>query len=199
MKKIILIISTVIVVGLSVYAVSDYNKKQQRALTNTPPSSTTSKNNSSSETIEANETADTETPEKIAAPDFKLKDLSGKEISLSDLKGKRVFINFWATWCPPCKAEMPELEKLYQETKSSDLVIITVNLGEDKATVHKFIESNKYNFPVLLDSKNEAAALYGIRSIPTSYFIDKDGYIANGKIGAMNLEEMRSYVEGISK
>jgi peroxiredoxin len=92
---------------------------------------------------------------------------------------------------------MPELEKLYQETKTSDLVIITVNLGEDKATVQNFIEKNKYTFPVLLDVNNEVAALYGIRSIPTSYFIDKEGYVVNGKIGGMSLDEMRSYVESI--
>lgn len=201
MKKTILIALTVLVVALSVFAVSDYNKKQQTLTT--PPSTSTSENSSGSEASEpkdnadSKETAEAGNPEKIAAPDFKLMDLSGKEVSLSDLKGKRVFINFWATWCPPCKGEMPELEKLYQETKSSDLVIIAVDLGEDKVTVQKFIEKNKYNFTVLLDAKNEAASLYGIRSIPTSYFIDKDGYIVNGKIGAMNLEEMRSYVDSI--
>jgi thiol-disulfide isomerase/thioredoxin len=200
MKKTIIIALTVLVVALSVFAVSDYNKKQ--ALT-TPPSSSTSEINpvtdasDSKDNTDSTETAKTENSEKVAAPDFKLKDLSGKEVSLSDFKGKRVFVNFWATWCPPCKAEMPELEKLYQETKTSDLVIIAVDLGEDKATVQKFIEKNKYNFQVLLDTNNEAASLYGIRSIPTSYFIDKDGYIVNGKIGAMNLEEMRSYVNSI--
>ena len=70
--------------------------------------------------------------EKIAALNFKLKDLNGVEVSLSDFKGKKVFLNFWASWCPPCKAEMPDLEKLYQETKDSDLVILAVNIGEDK-------------------------------------------------------------------
>lgn len=201
MKKTILIALTVLVVALSVFAVSDYNKKQQALIT--PPSNSTNEKNTGNEASEpkdntdSKETAEAGNSEKIAAPDFKLKDLRGKEVSLSDLKGKRVFVNFWATWCPPCKAEMPELEKLYQETKDSDLVIIAVDLGEDKATVQKFIEKNKYNFQVLLDTNNEAAALYGIRSIPTSYFIDKDGYIVNGKIGAMNLEEMKSYVKSI--
>ncbi|WP_206872404.1 TlpA disulfide reductase family protein [Clostridium zeae] len=67
------------------------------------------------------------------AIDFKLKTLDGKEVSLSDLKGKNIFINFWATWCPYCVQEMPEIEKLYQETKNSDLIILGIDIGEDNA------------------------------------------------------------------
>ena len=138
------------------------------------------------------ENSQTTTKEK--AIDFKLKDLNGKDVSLNDFKGKNVLLNFWATWCPPCKAEMPDIEKLYQENKNSDLVILAVNLGEDKQTVKSFIEKNKYNFDILLDSDQDVAIKYNIVSIPTSFFIDKEGNIVSKKIGAMTLEEMKSYI-----
>lgn len=136
---------------------------------------------------------------KIKATDFKLKDLNGKDISLSDLKGKKIFLNFWASWCPPCEAEMPDIEKLYQETKGSDLVIIAVNLGEEPKTVKSFIDSNKYNFKVLLDEDQSVAIKYNITAIPTSYFVDKEGNIVSKKIGAMTYEEMKGYIESLNK
>lgn len=103
-------------------------------------------------------------PIKIKAIDFKLKDLEGNEFSLSNLKGKRVFLDFWATWCPLCKAEMPEIEKLYQETKDSDLIIVAVDIGESLNTIKIFIDSNKDNFKVLLDS-DQSVAFVGIKNV----------------------------------
>lgn len=126
--------------------------------------------------------------------DFTLEDIKGSKIMLSELKGKKVFLNFWATWCPPCKAEMPDIEKLYQETKDSDLVILAVNVGEDKKTVQDFIEENGYNFPVLLDVKGEVSQLYQVTGIPTSYFIDTKGYLDDGVTGAVSMERMKEYV-----
>lgn len=134
---------------------------------------------------------------KTKAPDFKLKDLDGKEISLSDLKGKKVYINFFATWCPPCKEEMPDLEKLYQETKNSDLIILAISGGEDKSTVENFVKENNYNFEVLLDPDGVANMSYNISSIPTSYFIDENGNIVNKRIGLMTLNQMKAYIENI--
>ncbi|WP_139905776.1 TlpA disulfide reductase family protein [Clostridium thermarum] len=136
---------------------------------------------------------------KVKAPDFTLTDTQGNKVTLSDLKGKKVYLNFWATWCPPCRKEMPDIEKLYQETKDSDLVILAVNLGEDKDTVTAFADKNNYNFRILLDSAETVAIDYQIRSIPTSYFIDEEGYVRAGKIGLMTLEEMKQYVELLNK
>lgn len=132
---------------------------------------------------------------KRSAQDFKLKDLDGKEVSLNDLKGKKIFLNFWATWCPPCRAEMPEIEKLYQETKGSDLVILAVDIDEDRSIVKSFIDQSKYNFKVLLDMDAKVASAYNISSIPSSYFIDKEGNIVATHLGSMNLSQMKSYID----
>ena len=126
--------------------------------------------------------------------DFTLEDLNGNKVTLSELKGKKVFLNFWATWCPPCKAEMPDIEKLYQETKDTDLVILAVNVGEDKKTVQGFVKDKEYNFNVLLDVKGEVSQLYQVTGIPTSYFIDTEGYLDDSVTGAIPLESMKEYV-----
>jgi len=129
--------------------------------------------------------------------DFELEDLNGKKVALSEQKGKKVFLNFWATWCPPCKAEMPDIEKLYQETKDSGLVILAVNVGEDKKTVQDFITKNKYNFPVLLDVKGEISQLYQVTGIPTSYFINTNGFLDDGATGAIPFESMKDFVNNL--
>lgn len=194
MKKITIILGLLLLIGGSVYTVYNYNKSQvsnPNNIINTESNSPDKKQNDNFK----NETA--LKVSKTKAMDFKLKDLTGKEVSLSDYKGKKVFLNFWATWCPPCKAEMPEMEMLYQETKNSDLVILAVNLDEEKNTVQKFINSNKYNFPVLLDTGNIVASQYEVVSIPTSFFIDKEGNIVDKHIGAMTIEDMKNYINNI--
>jgi len=135
--------------------------------------------------------------EKIKAHDFNLKDLDGASVSLKSLKGKNVYVNFWATWCPPCKAEMVELEKLYQETKDTDLVILAIDLGENKKTVADFMIKNNYNFKVVL-SDTKTAELYKISSIPVSIFIDKDGNIVSSQIGGMSYEEMKEQIDKLN-
>lgn len=131
--------------------------------------------------------------------DFTLTDLEGKSVKLSDLKGKKVLLNFWATWCPPCQAEMPDMEKFYAETKDTDLVILAVNIGEDRETAKSFMEKSGYSFRVLLDTGSEVAALYNIRAIPTSYFINSDGNISNQHIGAMDLLQMKQYLSEMNQ
>ena len=148
MKKLLIVLIASIIVGVSIYTLNTYNassSKSNSSVENTDKNSTT-QNNAPTQPIGINPNVT-----KTKAIDFKLKDLNGKELSLSDLKGKKVFLNFWATWCPPCKAEMPEIEKLYQETKDSNLVIVAVEIGEPLNTVKSFIDGNKYNFKVLLD------------------------------------------------
>lgn len=192
MKKIIWPLVAVLVFGISIYTVVDYNKNKSKDLgITTKENSTTEKASDASKDPSTVESSDAE---KIAALDFKLKDLNGKDVSLSDYKGKSVFLNFWASWCPPCKAEMPDIEKLYQQTKDSDLVILAVNIGEDKTTAKSFMESNKYSFTVLLDSSQNIAAQYNIAAIPTSFFIDKEGNIVSTIKGGMTLEQMKANI-----
>ena len=120
----------------------------------------------------------------VKAEDFTLENLEGSPVSLKDFQGKVVFLNFWATWCPPCRAEMPHMEKLWQKFKEEDFVILAVDLREGKEKVSSFVKENGYTFPVLLDSGGEVANTYGIRAIPTTYLVDPEGKIAGKALGA---------------
>ncbi|WP_040210459.1 TlpA disulfide reductase family protein [Clostridium polynesiense] len=206
MKKYIIALGVAVLIGASAFTVYTYNKglKEKEAAELKLAEEKRAEEERKKEEQKSNEESkEKETQEngskdnKEAASDFKLKDLSGKEVSLSDFKGKKIFLNFWASWCPPCKAEMPDMEKLYQETKDSDLVILAVNIGEGRPTASKFIKENKLNFPVLLDDTTAIALKYEVASIPTSYFIDKDGNISAKHIGMMSYEKMKSFVDNI--
>jgi thiol-disulfide isomerase/thioredoxin len=199
MKRLIIVLLALILIGISIYTVNTYN-------TSIANNKVSQENTANSSSIQSNSNKSANAPIRInpnviktKALDFKLKDLDGKELSLSDLKGKKVFLNFWATWCPSCKAEMPEIEKLYQETKNSDLVIVSVDIGESLSIVKSFVDSNKYNFKVLLDSDESIATKYSISAIPTSYFIDADGYIISKNVGAMDIDQMKAYIKNLDK
>ena len=205
MKKIIWPLVVVLVFGISIYSVTNYNNKKSEQLALTTKQTSAAKiaaqnakdsSEAAAKAAEALKAADTKSSseKKIAATDFKLKDLNGKEVSLSDFKGKKVFLNFWASWCPPCKAEMPDIEKLYEETKDSDLIILAINLGETKNTTKSFIDNNKYNFKVLLDSDQSVANQYSITAIPTSFFIDKEGYIVSTVRSSLTIDDMKEYI-----
>jgi peroxiredoxin len=131
------------------------------------------------------------------APDFTLTDLNGSPVTLADYKGKNIYLNFWASWCDPCKEELPDIENVYQEYKEKDFVVLTVNTGEEKETVKSFIESNAYTFPVLLDAKMDVARQYKTNDIPVSFFINKEGFIVSKKVGLMTGEEMKAAIEGL--
>lgn len=118
------------------------------------------------------------------APDFELANLDGEIISLSDLRGSPVLLNFWATWCPPCREEMPYLQQVYQEWSPKGLELLTVNIGESSSSVKGFLEANELSLPVLLDSTKEVADWYNITAIPVSLFIDEEGVIRVKIIGA---------------
>jgi len=187
-------IVSVTLVGVSIYTLNNYNNKPKTTVENTANGKTTTTKTDPNNEIKINPNVI-----KTKAIDFKLKDLSGKELSLSDLKGKKVYLNFWATWCPPCKAEMPEIQKLYEETKDSNLVIVAVEIGEPLSTVKSFIDESKYGFKVLLDSDQSVASKYNVASIPTSYFIDVDGNIISKSIGGLNINQMRAYIKTLDK
>lgn len=111
---------------------------------------------------------------KTMAPDFELKDMEGNTVKLSDFLGKKVMINFWATWCKYCVEEMPDLMKL-QEAHKDDLVVLFVNVGESKDTVQKFIDKEKLTGTVLLDENKDVASLYGVDAYPTTFAINEKG------------------------
>jgi thiol-disulfide isomerase/thioredoxin len=122
--------------------------------------------------------------EKVEIVDFELADLKGETVSLSSFHGKVVFLNFWATWCGPCRSEMPSMEKLHQAFSEDGLEIVAVNLMEGEKAVQRFMDDNKLTFTVLLDSNGRVGSMYGARAIPTTYIIDRDGYILAGMAGS---------------
>ena len=135
----------------------------------------------------------------IPAIDFTLKDQYGNTHTLSDYKGKTVFLNFWATWCSPCKAEMPDIQKLYEEFQQEDVVILGVaapNLGREKSEegIKGFLEENGYTYPVVMDTEAEAFQAYGINSFPTTFMIDKDGNVFGYIPGQLSEETMRDII-----
>ena len=119
-----------------------------------------------------------------AAPSFQLTDIDGQSVSLSDFQGEPVLLNFWATWCGPCRMEMPFIQEVYDERSQPGLVILAINIGESLTTVEEFIQDYNLTFPVLLDLEENVAEKYNIRAIPTTYFIDSDGIIRDIMIGA---------------
>lgn len=124
------------------------------------------------------------------APDFQLETLTGETVRLSDFRGKRVMLNFWASWCPPCRAEMPDMVDFYQD---KDIEILAVNLTDTETAlndVEHFVDAYELDFPVLLDTDLEVASLYAIQPIPTTFMIDSDGVISFKIFGPMNYNLM---------
>ena len=140
--------------------------------------------------------------EIILAPDFTLTDQNGNIHTLSDYKGQTVFLNFWATWCPPCRSEMPEIQKLYEEYgyNEEELVVLGIaapDVGRegDINSVTAFLIENEYTFPVAMDSQGTITYLYGIRAYPTTFMISEDGSIYGYVEGALTEDLMRSIVD----
>ena len=197
-KNIIIGIAATILVVMAVYVTKNYNSKAEIVIN--PPQQDQQAEQPASDPIPSSDSEDNSGEPKINLMDnydFTLKDLEGNEVKLSSLKGKKVFLNFWATWCPPCKAEMPDIEKLYQETKDSSLVILAINVDTDKKAAQDFIDANNYNFTVLWDENGEVSRLYQVTAIPTSYFIDTEGFLGGGTRGMISLEAMKEYVNNL--
>lgn len=135
-------------------------------------------------------------------PDFALPGLNGKTVALSDFKGQKVILNFWATWCPPCRQEMPEFNELNAELKQSgEAVLLAVNLTdgrrETKSKVTEFLKSNKYDLQVLLDTQSEVAAMFSIRGIPTTIVIDSEGVMRGQIVGATTKAAVLNIVRNV--
>lgn len=113
-----------------------------------------------------------------------LKDLNGNMVRLSDFRGKVVFLNFWATWCSPCRIEMPSMERLHKKLKDRGLVMLAINLEEPVSLVRAFFEEYKLSFTALLDTKGEVGVMFGISALPTTFIIYEDGRIIGAAMGA---------------
>lgn len=118
-----------------------------------------------------------EYPAPSEAKEFTLKDAANKKVNLKDFRGKVVMLNFWATWCGPCRDEMPSMEKLYQQFKEKGFVILAVASGEDANSVNKFVKQYNLTFPALVDSDYRVSDSYKIWALPTTYFINSRGQI----------------------
>ena len=130
----------------------------------------------------------------IAPPvDFSLLNLNNKTVTLSDLKGKIVFLNFWTTWCGECRVEMPLMQKLYISFKDKDFAMVAVSLNEPKSVVEKFFVEYKLTFTALLDSNGELGTPFGIRGIPMTYILGRDGGIIGKAIGSRQWDSKESF------
>ena len=136
------------------------------------------------------------------APEFELKTTTSETVKLSDLRGQAVLVNLWATWCPPCRAEMESIEKVYQEYKDRGFAVLAVNMTyqDDPLAIMPFVNKQKLTFPILLDETGDMANAYQLRSLPSSYFIRPDGVINEVVIGGpMSEALLRTRIEDILK
>ena len=138
--------------------------------------------------------------EGFLAPDFTLDTLDGTKVTLSELRGKIVIINLWATWCPPCRAEMPALENAYEQYKDSGVVILGLNVTnqDSEKDIPPFVKEFGLTFPILLDRDGSVSTLYQLRGLPTTYFVNREGIIRTVVVGGpMNETFIRSKIEAL--
>ena len=130
------------------------------------------------------------------APDFVLDDLSGNPVKLSDLKGRLVVLNFWATWCTPCRTEMPEFQEIYQQYEP-DLVVLGINLEQKPAEIQDFVSQLGITYPILLDIEGLVSKLYKVIQLPNTYFIDRQGIIRIRHIGFLSSDQFHQYLDRV--
>lgn len=134
------------------------------------------------------------------APNFELLDMEGNRVELSDYRGERVLINFWATWCPPCRAEMPHMQSFYEDFQAKGVVVLGINLTSTEKSadvVPPFAERFGLRFPILLDSEGDVMSMYHVRGYPTTYVLDSSGTVRETFIGAIDYETMKGAVENV--
>jgi peroxiredoxin len=150
-------------------------------------------------TLYANFTKDTK--QKVAvggqAPDFALVDMQGNKHRLSEYRGQGVFLNFWGTWCPPCKKEMPYINNQYHQYKDKGVQVLTVDIQESELAVNQFADRLKLDFPIMIDTDKEVMNTYGIDPLPATFLIDKNGKVVQYYTGALTEDKIREFMEKI--
>ena len=196
MKKVVLILVFVGVLGMVGWTVYDFVDVEDNEESDDSGGIITSEP-AQNENGEVNNLADDVGLGKgEKAPDLELKTLDGEKVKLSDYEGEKVIVNFWATWCPPCREEIPDLQKLYD---NYDVEILAIDLTETESSldaVEEFVyDEFEMTFPVLLDETSEVANMYQVMAYPTSYMVDTEGYIQFLAMGAMEYEQMKEELE----
>lgn len=189
------ILPLVFLAALVAWGVYDYVQKEGGS--QTEESEQESANSTDSATDQTGEKRQTGIEQGDIAPDFTLSSLQGEKKKLSDFRGKKVIVNFWATWCGPCEAEMPEMQSYYQKHKDEDFVVLGVNMTDTekaKSDVQPFVDKYNVTFPIVLDQEGDVMSTYQVTGFPTSYFINKKGVIEYKLVGAMNKDMMQKVI-----
>ncbi|MED3624896.1 thiol-disulfide oxidoreductase ResA [Neobacillus thermocopriae] len=131
------------------------------------------------------------------APDFVLIDMDGNKHQLSDYRGQGVFLNFWGTWCPPCKKEMPYINNQYNQFKDQGVQVLSVDIQESELVVNQFVEQYKLDFPIMIDKDKEVMTAYGVDLLPATFLIDKNGKVVKYHTGELTEDKVREFMESI--
>lgn len=194
-KKILSI--AIIVLAIAIVFVNLWKPSQTQGIKDNPDSNT-EQIKSGNENIPGADLS--EVQEGKPAPDFELATLNGDSIKLSDYRGKKVILNLWATWCPPCKAEMPHMQNFYEKNKNKGIEIVAVNLtsmDKGKTEIQNFVDEYGLTFEIPLDQDGTIGMQYQAFSIPTSYIIDSNGVITKKIVGPMDESMMQSLTNEI--
>ncbi|HEY2421957.1 MAG TPA: thiol-disulfide oxidoreductase ResA [Neobacillus sp.] len=131
------------------------------------------------------------------APDFVLSDMQGNVHRLSDYKGQGVFLNFWGTWCPPCKKEMPYINNQYHQFNGKGVQVLTVDINESQLAVNQFAKGLKLDFPIMIDTDKQVMSAYGIDTLPATFLVDKNGKVIKYFTGELTENKIRNFMEEI--
>lgn len=196
------ILFAVLIVGASILynAMKDKVEDNSFQMAGDKADENSTSNTNDTDTNGTDTNADNTDNDKVAAPDFTMTDKDGNEVKLSNFAGKPIVLNFWASWCGPCQMEMPDFEEMYK-TYGEDVQFVMVNMTDgSQETVEsatKFITEKGYTFPVYYDTKMEGAYYYSVYSLPMTYFIGADGYVAGRNTGMISGENLQKGIEAI--